>query len=66
MQKHKIQKVAKRRRTTNGRTKIQKTPTSSKVRLFPLVHIAKGQTIPRENVGGGRISSAENVAIWDI
>jgi len=36
------------------------------VRLFLLVRIAKRQTILRKDVGGGQMSSAENVAIWDM
>lgn len=66
IRKHKIQEVAKTRRTTNGGTKNQKAPTSSKVRPFLLVRIAKRQIILKENVGGGQMSSAESVAIWDM
>jgi len=58
--------VAKIRRTTNGGTKNQKAPTSSKVRPFLLVCIAKRQTILKESVGGSQMSSVEIMAIWDM
>ena len=63
IRKHKIQEVAKTRRIKNGGTKNQMAPTSSEVRPFLLVRIAKRQTILKENVGGGQMSSAEIVAI---
>ena len=66
IRKHKIQEVAKTRRTTDGGTKNQKAPTSYKVRHFLLVCIAKRQTILKENVGGGQMSSAKIVAICDM
>ena len=64
--KHKIQEVANTRRITNKGTKNQKAPTSSKVRPFLLVCIAKRKIILKENVGGGQMSSVEIVAIWEM
>ena len=55
-----------KKKTKNVGTKKKKTPTSNKAKPFLLIHIAKRQTIFKENVGGGQMSSAKIVAIWDM
>ena len=61
IREHKIQEVAKTKKTKNEGTKKKKTPTSNKAKPFLLIHIAKRQTIFKENVGGGQMSSANLV-----
>jgi hypothetical protein len=51
-------------------TRNLKVPTIKTMGIFHHVHIAKRQTIIKEDAGedagGGLMSSAENVVTWDI
>jgi hypothetical protein len=47
-------------------TRNPRVPTTKTMGIFHHVHIAKRQTIIKEDAGGGLMSSAENVVTWDI